>query len=335
MPESFRVNFVVQAYMDPVSKPAEQALAEQGHAVTRYTSLEDFEADPQAVADSDVIVAMPQRRIARKHMEMAERLRAIISPVTGTEGFDEEAATERGVLIVNGQIPENNVSIAEATILMMLAALFDLPGAQAQLRDSAPRPEHLRAHMIGGKTIGIIGFGQVARAVAERLAPWGVNILTWVRSPRPLPAGVHSVELDELLRRSDVVVVVVALTDETRHLLDAERLALMKPNVVLVNMARGPIIDEAALAALAVERPEMRLALDVFETEPLPKQSPLRALPQAILTPHIVGHTVEAHDLLPHRIVQSVEDVLRGKVPDNVCNRDALPAWTERFGRKV
>jgi D-3-phosphoglycerate dehydrogenase len=318
--------------MDPVSRPAEQALAEQGHAVTRFNSLAEFEADPEAVAGSDVIVAMPQQRIGRRHMQAAGRLRALISPVTGTEGFDQDAADELGVLIVNGQIPENNISLAEATILMMLAALFDLPGAQAQLRDSRPRPEHLRAHMIGGKTIGLVGFGQIARAVAERLAPWGVHILTWIRSTRPLPAGVHAVPLDELLRRSDVVTVLVALTDETRHLLDAERLALMKPDVVLVNMARGPIVDEAALAALAAERPQMRLALDVFETEPLPKESPLRRLPGAILTPHIVGHTVEAHDLLPRRIVRSVEDVLRGHVPDTTCNPDTVAAWRRRFG---
>jgi len=222
--------------------------------------------------------------------------------------------------------------MAEATVLMALSALYDLPGAMEQLRVNGPRPDPLRAHMLWAKTVGLVGFGQIARAVAERLAEWNVRIVTYVRSPRPLPAGVSAVPLDTLLKESDVVIVLTALTDETRHLLDDAKLRLMKPNVVLVNMARGAIVDEEALVALVRERPDMRLALDVFAREPLPLESPLRELPHTVLTPHVVGHTVEAHDILPKLVLESLEAVLKGEAPRYVCNPDIADAWRERWG---
>jgi D-3-phosphoglycerate dehydrogenase len=185
--------------------------------------------------------------------------------------------------------------------------------------------------MLMGKTVGLIGFGQIAQAVAERIAGWGCRIVTTVRTPRPLPPGVTAVPLDELLRDSDVVVVLVPLNADSAGMLDAARLRTMKPEVAFINVARGGIVEDDALAALARERPEMRLALDVFAQEPLPTDSPLRALPNAILTPRMVGHTRETLGRLPLVVTENVERAIAGTAPAYVRNPEILEAWLARW----
>jgi D-3-phosphoglycerate dehydrogenase len=125
--------------------------------------------------------------------------------------------------------------------------------------------------------------------------------------------------------------VLATLNDESEGLLDAERLTLLKHGAVLINAARGAIIDEPALIALAKRRPDLRLALDTFATEPLPADSPLRGLPNAILTPHMIGHTSEAQAALPGACVDNVKSLLSGQVPRYVCNPDVISRWRARW----
>jgi len=186
--------------------------------------------------------------------------------------------------------------------------------------------------MARGRTIGLIGYGNIAKAMTARLTGWGMGFLAWSRTPDP-NAPVRWVELDQLLRDSDVVCVLLGLNAGTRGLLTADRLRQMKPNALLINTARGGIIDEDALVALARERPEMRIALDTFATEPLPADSALRDLPNAILTPHMVGHTVESHAVLPGVAVDAVNALLMGEPPLYVRNPAVIPAWRRRWSR--
>ena len=228
--------------------------------------------------------------------------------------------------------------MAEATILLMLAALYDLHGSEAVLRGGVPRPAHSRAFMLRGRTVGLLGYGNIARAVAARLAGWGARLLAWSRrtdaaAPVESAAPVEWVELETLLRDSDVVCVLLSLNAGTAGLLDAARLRRMKPDVVLVNTARGGIIDEDALVELARERPDMRIALDTFAIEPLPSDSALRELPNTILTPHMVGHTVESHAVLPGVAIDAISNVLAGKPPLYVRNPEVIPAWRRRWSR--
>jgi phosphoglycerate dehydrogenase-like enzyme len=130
---------------------------------------------------------------------------------------------------------------------------------------------------------------------------------------------------------SDVVCVLATLNDESRGLLNAQRLRLLKGSAVLVNTARGPIIDEAALCQVAKERPDLRLALDTFTIEPLPSASPLRDIPKAILTPHMVGHTQEALDAMPNMAVENVTCILEGQLPLSVCNPAVVGEWQGRW----
>ncbi|MBV9551881.1 MAG: D-3-phosphoglycerate dehydrogenase [Alphaproteobacteria bacterium] len=310
-----------------------ERLRASGHDIVFHEDSDAFGAAGGTLSDADVLLAASSFDCTRALIASGPRLRGIVSPTTGVEGFDLAAATELGVLVANGQTRENVESMAEATILLMLAVLYDLHGAETVLRENRPRPRQINARMLGGKTVGIIGFGRIARAVAARLVGWDVSLQAYTRQP-PIGFGtVRFIGLDELLQTSDVVCVLAALNNGTRGLLTAGRLRLLKMGATLINTARGGIIDETALCELAARRPDLRLALDTFTTEPLPADSPLRGLPNAILTPHMLGHTQEAQAGLPETAVENARRLLAGQVPRHVCNPDVIPRWRARWGR--
>jgi phosphoglycerate dehydrogenase-like enzyme len=310
-----------------------ERLRELGHGVTFYEDSSAFHHAVPRLTDVDAVVAAPSFAISGALMTSANRLRGIVSPVTGIDGFDIAAATDLGIIIANGQTSENTESMAEATILLVLAAIYDLHGTEAVLRQSLPRPAQMSARMLRNKTVGLIGFGQIARAVVCRLIGWNLTIQAYTRRIRDdAPDCVHFVGLDDLLRTSDVVCVLSTLNDESRNLLNADRLRLLKKDAVLVNTARGAIIDEAALYETATQRPDLRLALDTFTTEPLPPRSPLRDLPNTILTPHMLGHTQESLAALPDIAIENVKRILAGQLPVYVCNPDVVSRWQTRWG---
>jgi phosphoglycerate dehydrogenase-like enzyme len=322
---------VSRPLLRPIFDEMEARLGYAGCRLTTYRTLDSFLADPSALAQADVLLAPGDLPCTRERMAAAPRLRAVISPFTGTEGFDEAAATDLGILVANGQTSENSESMAEATILLILASLYDLHGSESVLIGNVTRPVQSRAFMLRGKTLGLIGYGNIARAMTVRLGGWGVRLLAWSRTPDLTVAGVAWTDLDHLLRDSDVVCVLLSLNSGTRGLLDGARLSLMKQNVVLVNTARGGIIDETALVELAHQRPQMRIALDTFATEPLPDDSPLRRLRNTILTPHMLGHTVESGAVLPGVAVEAITRVLAGEPPLYVRNQAVLPRWRLRW----
>ena len=318
--------------------PVEHELRRRGCDVARFGDVAAFCADRATLDRADVWMVDGRLPITRRLMAQAPRLRAIVSPWTGTEAFDEVAATDLGVLVANGQAPENVLSVAESTVMLMLAALYDLRGAERRLREGLPEPEPRResARMMRGRTVGLIGFGQIARAVTRRLEAWEVGLQAYApRPPASAPASVRFVSLEALMSTSDVVSIHAPLNAETKGLLGADRLRLLKPDAVLINVARGGIVDEGALVALSRERPDFRVAFDVFATEPLPMDSPLRALPNAILTPHAVAHTREVMAELPRTAIESVMRALEGREPLYVRNRAILPRWLERWGTRA
>jgi phosphoglycerate dehydrogenase-like enzyme len=303
-----------------------------GHRVTFFEDSDAFHGANASLVDADVAVVAPSFNCSRELLTSARRLRGIISPITGIEGIDVAAANKLGIVVANGQTRENTESVAEATILLMLASLYDLHGTEALLRNNLPRPPRMNARMLQGKTVGLIGFGQIARAMTLRLAYWGVALHAYARQPPGnAPTGVQFVDLDVLMRTSDVVCVLATLNNESRGLLNAQRLSLLKQGAVLINTGRGPIIDEVALCQIAKQRPDLRLALDTFTVEPLPSQSPLRDLPNAILTPHMVGHTQESLNALPYMAVENVTRILKGQLPVVVCNPTVISKWQGRW----
>jgi phosphoglycerate dehydrogenase-like enzyme len=306
-------------------------LAKLGHALQHHVGTT---ATPELTA-ADIIVSCPGFAVSKSIIADAYRLRAIVSPITGIDGIDVAAATEAGIIVANGQVIENTESMAEATILLLLAALYDLHGTEAVLRQNLPRPRVMKARMLKGKIVGLIGWGQISRAVALRLAGWEAQIQASSRSRGAGHEGdVRFVGLEELLRTSDVVCVLSSLNPGSIGLLNAERLRLLKQDAVLVNTARGAIIDEAALYQVARKRPDLRLALDTFTIEPLPQTSPLRDLPNVILTPHQIGHTQESSDALPSAAIENIRRILAGELPLYVCNPEIATQWQTRWGSR-
>ena len=333
MASNFDVVSVGPSSLNYIFDPILAGLRERRHKVTHYTGYAEFIRDSaKALKTADVLVAVGSFPCTRDLMTQAPQLRAVVSPFIGTEGFDEAAATSLGIIVANGQAPENFLSMAEATILLVLASLHALHWWERQLHENNPHPPRVPGRMLRGRTVGLIGFGQIARAVATRLSSWDVRIQTYTpRLRAPLPDGVTRVGLEELLRTSDVVCVLASLNAETMGMLDLNHLRLMKPEAVFVNTARGGIVDEHALAQIARERPGFRIALDTFAEEPLPRESPLRGLPNAILTPHAIGHTQESLDALPVAAIENVSRVLRGELPLYVRNPEVIPAWNARW----
>jgi phosphoglycerate dehydrogenase-like enzyme len=310
----------------------ERALTHLGHIVIRSEDPGSLGPETRSGVQVDALISAPGFHCSREFMASLPYLRGVVSPVTGVEWIDVSAATDLCIVVANGQTHENTESLAEATFLLILAALYDLRGSEAVLRQSLVRPARVTARMLGKKTIGLIGYGQIARAMVARLVGWNVHILAHSRRAHTdAPPYVAWVGLDQLLSESDVVCVLASLNAETKGLVNTERLRLLKQGAVLVNTARGAIIDETGLYEFALQRPDIQLALDTFEKEPLPQDSPLRTLPNAILTPHMVGHTQESLAAIPTTAVENIRRILAGEPPLYVCNPEVLAHWRSRW----
>jgi len=258
-------------------------------------------------------------------MTRAPGLRALISPFLGFEFIDVAAATRCGVAVINGEVPENRESVAEAAIMFVLALLYRLHSAESALRTGSPAPLP-NARMLKGKTVGLIGWGGISRALATRLSGWECTIQVATRAGS-LPEGMILRSIDDLCAEADVVVVATSLDDSTRGLVNRKRLMSMKSSAVLVNVARGAIVDEAALVEVLRGRRIAGAALDVFQVEPLPGDHPLRELQNVVLTPHAIAHTRESMLAVVAGAVENVRTVLAGALPSSCKNPEIAQQW--------
>ncbi|ACQ79942.1 D-isomer specific 2-hydroxyacid dehydrogenase NAD-binding [Beutenbergia cavernae DSM 12333] len=241
------------------------------------------------------------------------RCRLLVHPAVGLDGVvDLDAARAHGITVVNAP-GYNAEAVADWTLMAMLLMLRDGTAADRDLREHGWHARPL-GRELGAMTVGIVGYGAIGRAVHRRLRGFGATVL--LTDSRPVPPGDaldgRQVELDDLLGGSDVVTLHAPLTDTTRHLLDARRLARMRDGSVLVNAARGELVDEVALAAAIEAGRPAAAALDVFATEPLPPSSPLLALENVYASPHIAAGTVQARQ----RVRALVGDAVRGALLD-------------------
>jgi phosphoglycerate dehydrogenase-like enzyme len=283
--------------------------------------------------------------ISRRVMEAAQRLRIIAKYTVGVDDVDTEAATDLGILVCHAPTEANCFAVAESTITSMLTLLKRVRERDAAVRAGQWREPHLGSTYVGsrisdghpGITLGIVGLGRIGSRVADLMAPWKIRILAYdpyVDPSKFMLHGVHRVDYETLLRESDIVSFHVVLTEETRYMLSERQLAMMKPGAVVINTARGKVVNEAALAR-AIESGHIHAAaIDAFEEEPLPADSALRRLgDRVLLSPHSASFT-EGGELRPGIAwaTQSVLAALSGQVPDNVYNKDVIPRWKERFG---
>jgi phosphoglycerate dehydrogenase-like enzyme len=286
-------------------------------------------------SSTDLIVSTTRSLLPRDVLEAAPRLRGVVFPTIGTESIDLDAATELGIAVANGPTPENFNSMAESTVLLMLALMYDLHQTERVLADNLPRPSAVRARMMAGKTVGLVGLGRIARAVADRLQGWGMRILAFdpYLTQDQVSQPVELVELATLLAQSDIVSVHTTLTSSTKHLVNAATLAAMKPTAYLINTSRGGVVDEGALYEALKARKIAGAALDAFELEPLPRDHLLRSLDNVILTPHMVGHTQEIFDAIPGAAMQNIDRIMGGEPPLYFRNPDVLPSWKQRLAQ--
>lgn len=226
---------------------------------------------------------------------------------TGASSYMDVAALNRLGIEVHTIKGYGDVAVAEHTVALIFACCRDLARMDRAVRAGMWEP--LESMQLAGKTLGLIGLGGIGREVARIAHGIGMEVIAWNRSRRPVP-GVTLVELDVLLSRADVISLHLALDDETRGIIDAERLARTKPGLILVNTARGALVDEAALLD-ALRRGHIRHAgLDVFHAEPLDSGHPLAGMENVTLTSHAAFRTVEASMTLMRRAIDIVRGIL-------------------------
>jgi phosphoglycerate dehydrogenase-like enzyme len=283
--------------------------------------------------------------VSRRIMEGSQRLRIVAKYTVGVDDVDIEAATDLGILVCHSPTESNCFAVAETTVAMMLTILKKVRERDADVRNGKWREPQHGATYVGsrlsddypGITLGIVGLGRIGSRVAQLLAPWRIRILAYdphIEPARFLLAGTRKVDYETLLRESDVVSFHVVLTKETRFMLGERELGMMKPNAIVLNTARGKVIDEAAVARAIADGRISGAGIDAFEEEPLLSDSPLRKLGDKVLfSPHAAAFSAGGQ-LRPGITwaTRSVLSALSGNVPDNVYNKDVIPRWKERFG---
>jgi phosphoglycerate dehydrogenase-like enzyme len=286
--------------------------------------------------------------ITRRIMESADKLRIVAKYTIGCDDVDVDAATRMGILVTHSPTESNWGGVAEGTVTNMLTLLKKVRERDDYLKSGGLwRDEALSGTYVGsrasdgwpGITIGIVGLGRVGGRVAQLLRPWRARILAcdpYVPPARFLELDAQKVDLPTLLAESDVVTMHTYLNDETRHMMSQAQFEAMKPSAIFINASRGAVVDEPALIKALQEERIAGAALDVFETEPLPLDSPLRQMGhKVLLSAHMISSNVGS-GLKPGVIwaTESVLHALRGEVPDNVFNKEVIPAWKERFGSR-
>jgi len=318
----------------PVLEGMQAALAEAGARLR----LGQARADDAALAfagEADVVMIQSVRPVLNRAVIGKLACRAIIRMGLGYDSVDVAAATERGILGSN-VVDWCNDEVADHAAALLLAGLRQVGPMDRALHNGVwDRGPAMQIVRLRGKTLGLLGFGRIGQAVAERMAPFGMQMIAhdpYLNQPAAQRLGVQPVSLDELLSRSDALTIHARLTPQTRHLLGAAEFAKMKPGAYLVNTARGPIVDEAALAeALAAGRLS-GAALDVMEVEPLPASSPLVRLNNTILTPHLASFSREAAAQLYMMSAEIAAALLQNRRVPTIVNPEALPLAEARFG---
>ncbi|MBI3964084.1 MAG: D-2-hydroxyacid dehydrogenase family protein [Chloroflexi bacterium] len=304
---------------EPIKRLRERA------EVVVYTDAAGSEDETAGrLAGATVVVANRERtRFTKSLFERTSELRLIAQTGTGIAHIDAPAATERGIAIATTP-GGSTASVAELTIGLMIAVFRQLGANDAAMhRGEWPMPV---TRQLGGKTLGLVGLGSIGSATAKIARAMDMKLLATgfsLTPERAVTQGAKAVSLDELMGESDVVSIHLRLSEKSRGLISAERLSRMKSSAILVNTARGAIVDEPALVEALRSGRIAGAGLDVFVTEPLPENNPFRELPTVVMTPHIGWITEEAYDAFVTNSVKNITTFMDGE-PTNVKFPEAL-----------
>ncbi len=283
----------------------------------------------QTLKDVDGVLVTMRAPMTRKVIEGARKLKVIGKYGVGIESVDLDAATAKGIPVTYTP-GVNQDTVAEYTIGLVLALVRRIPFAMETLRKGGKwRNEKFFGLELKGTTFGIIGLGRIGTRVAEKIGSFQVHLLSYdpyVSKEKAEALGVKLIDLDTLLKTSDVITLNLPLTDETYHILGERELRLMKPTGYLVNTGRGQLIEEAAIYRALKEGWIAGAALDVFEKEPPDPNNPLLFLENVVVTPHLGGSSSKARGRLVKTAVENVVKILKGEIPDieNVANPKVL-----------
>jgi len=311
-------------------------LAQEGLAILK--AEKDFQVDVKTdlkpeelkkiIGGYDAIIIRSATTLTEDIIEAAENLKVIGRAGVGLDNVDLKAATKKGVVAMNTPAG-NTTATAEHTMSMILSLSRNIPQANASMKAGKWDRNKFNGVELYGKTIGIIGLGRIGSTVAKFAKGFGMHIMAndpYLSMEAVQQRGVESVSLDELYRKADYITIHIPKTTETKNLISTKEIAKMKNTVRIINCARGGIVDEAALAKALDEGRIAGCALDVFDEEPLPLDSPLRKLDQCVLTPHLGASTSEAQINVAIEIAESVRDALKGRGIINAANFPTVDA---------
>ncbi len=276
----------------------------------------DAEGLRAAVRQADALIIRSGTTADRSVILAGDRLRVIGRAGAGVDNIDLDAARERGIIVVNTP-GTNSVAAAEHALALMLAISRHIAPAHASLLAGQWRRADFVGTELFGKTLGIIGFGRIGQLVGARAAAFGMRLLAFdplMTADSIRAAGAEPMDIEGTIAGSDYLTLHAALTDDTQGLIGDDTLAFAKPNLILVNCARGGLVDERALARALDEGRVRGAALDVYETEP-PIGSPLIGHPRVLHVPHLGASTVEAQSNVSTSVVERVFESLNGNVP--------------------
>ncbi|WP_164860594.1 phosphoglycerate dehydrogenase [Rhodococcus sp. X156] len=286
----------------------------------RHVDGTDRPALLEAVAGADALLVRSATQVDAEVLGATNTLKVVARAGVGLDNVDVPAATARGVMVVNAPT-SNIVSAAEHAVALLLSAARQIPAADATLREHTWQRSKFNGVEISGKTIGVVGLGKIGQLFAQRIAAFGTTLIAYdpyVSAARAAQLGIELVTLDELLQRADAFSVHLPKTPETKGLIGAEQLAMTKKGVIIVNAARGGLIDEQALADAVTSGQVGAAGIDVYGSEPC-TDSPLFELRNVVVTPHLGASTVEAQDRAGTDVARSVKLALAGDfVPDAV-----------------
>jgi D-3-phosphoglycerate dehydrogenase len=284
----------------------------------------------ELVKDVHAIAVRSETKITAEVFAAAPLLKVVGRAGVGVDNVDVEAATERGVIVMNTPLG-NTIATAELTITHILCGARPVPQAAASMRAGQWDRKSFSGLELFRKTLGVVGLGRIGTEVAKRAQTFGMRVLAYdpyLAPSRAKAMQVEAVTLDELLTQADYITVHMPLTEQTRYMIDEAALAKTRKGVRLFNCARGGIIKEAALIAALKSGHVAAAGLDVFEEEPLAADSELRKFPNVTLTPHLGASTAEAQDAVGIEIAEQIADVLNGGVINNAVNMPSLDAAT-------
>lgn len=279
----------------------------------------DENAAAASVADADVVLVR-ESPVSRRVIDAMTRCRAVIRYGIGVDNIDQAAARERGIKVAN--VPDYGTDeVSSQAVALALAVSRRIGLHDAEVRAGRWSTGVLRPMFrLRGRTLGLVGFGRIARMTLEKLAGFGFGRVL-VHDPKTdMPAGVEHTDLDTLFAEADVISLHAPLNAQTKHMVDARRIALMRPTAILVNTARGGLVDTQALYEALRERRILGAGLDVFEQEP-PGAHPLFGLDNVVVTNHMGWYSEEAMRELQLKTAQEAVRVLRGEEPLHWLNR--------------